>query len=178
MNMQVLATDGTSIRRLLWISRTAEGIETGYCMPGSDVHITYHTDGKKWITRNGAKVQVSQGPPLSQIKGKIQLFTYVFRSDDFEAIKALHPPYREKSWDALFLVDVRMFHIWGALGCEVCILEPHQVHDLIGLPLKPIGHIFTDEEPWIGLMLNPVATGVSPILRDRSPPRDVMAKRG
>ncbi|MGC1135346.1 MAG: hypothetical protein WA941_21135 [Nitrososphaeraceae archaeon] len=65
--LEVIVTDGTEQRRVMWISITLNGIYYSYALKTTDqggFHTSYHKDGSVWRTRNGVKEKIAHAEYL------------------------------------------------------------------------------------------------------------------
>ena len=124
----MIVTDGIVQKRVLWLDVTTNGVYSGMCMEGRDMHTSYHADGNvfsNWINEEPRKIRT--GPPLSNFKEWQNLVGIGFTSD----LAKLHdtPLYKLKKLDAVIYVDNRVYK--KGIGCNIHLIEPNRI-DLIG----------------------------------------------
>jgi hypothetical protein len=148
--IELIATDGTTQRKILWIDAKQNGVYLGFCHQGRDTHTSYHRDGNVFSTINGKPDRMVQRQPLATFKNTQPLASFGFDSDIRTSV-GVH--YDLKQVDALVYLDMRPLQKKrGYVNCVVDLLEPERfdlLNDLAKLPgLKQI-QIFTDYRPWI-----------------------------
>jgi hypothetical protein len=156
--VELIATDGVSQERILWVTRTPKGVSSGYLSEApnlGNMHVTYHTNGKYHLRLNGEKHPKELGlrPPLSNLKGTALLFSTGFST----TIKKLYPlPYKLKRLDAMVSIDVRNYE--RHLGCMVLLVEPNNFDALGKVAKFPPNevlevHSFLQCSPWLSIIL-------------------------
>ncbi|MFZ0965021.1 MAG: hypothetical protein WAN82_00115 [Candidatus Bathyarchaeia archaeon] len=156
MHIELIATDGTTQRRILWVDVTSNSVCSGMCKEKADLHTTYHFDGNVFSNMFGEKPKkMYVMPPFEDLRGRHQLSCMVFTSD----LARLHdtPLYKFKKLDALVSIDVRAYK--RGIGCMLFMVERNR-HDVLGELGKdlPTGlvteiHSFLTCRPWISLVL-------------------------
>lgn len=159
MRIEVLATDGSSLKRVLWIYMNKGGIYAGWCLRGLDIHTSYHPDGTRWISIGGdPPIREDDGPPLGRVEGFLQFTGFVFPAT-LDKIHSAYPPYRRKKStervDSVYYIDPSFFP-HGAVACNIYLVEPHEVQNLPHLPTTGVAHIVTHGKPWVAIVFSHV----------------------
>lgn len=149
MHIELVATDGKTQKRVLWVDYTSNGVYAGYCSHGNQSYSSYHADGNFFIHGLGEKpTKVGTYQPLDTFKGSHQIFSTVFTV-------LTNIPYNLKKLDALVSVDSRNYP--KGIGCSIELLEPNN-SELLGSITKPIPeakevHLFLECKPWLSMVL-------------------------
>jgi hypothetical protein len=98
--MEVVMTDGSNQKRIIWIRTSPYEIYCTFFMGDSDNHVSYHKDGSVWHTFNGPPKKVAQFEPLSSFKGIHNMFGAGFSTD---------PEYMMKKLDYVVYIDARPY---------------------------------------------------------------------
>jgi hypothetical protein len=157
-----LATDGKTQKRILWVDFTSNGVYSGYCSNGKDMHSTYHADGSFFINWLGEKPKkIGTFQPLDEFKGSHQLFSTGFTI-------LTNTPYKLKRLDAIVSVDQRNYP--NGIGCSITLIEQNDFQ-LLGtiakaVPLATEVHSFLQCKPWLSMI---VYTMKSPKSVNREP---------
>lgn len=149
--IELVATDGVSQRKVLWIDAKENGVYLGFCeQGGKDYHTSYHRDGNMFSTINGKLAHEARFQSLDEFKNAQSVSTFGFPPDlrRFRGVS-----YALKKLDAIIYIDVRPFQKErGFINCLVHLLEPQRfdmLKKIAELPgLKQI-QIFTNYQPWI-----------------------------
>jgi len=153
MHLEVLATDGTQIKRVLFIDQTSNGIYAGWIFKDRVTYLTYHNDGNRFIT---TKIN-NESEEIKEYLGKAQTldnFRGLFQIADFSFASSISklpylPEYKLKRLDSILYIDTRSYA--QGIGCSVLLLEPNKF-DLINnivFHKEEEFHIFTKFNPWI-----------------------------
>lgn len=151
--IEVLITDGSEIRRFLWVERLSNGVYFGSCGPDGFIHWTYHEDGRRSIKIREKNQKVGSGQKLSEFKGIFHLgqIAYSWLGRD------IHKPYRFKKLDSVVYIDKRNYE--NGLAMDLFLLEPFKFELLNqfcdGLQKDSQIHIFTSVEPWVAISYRP-----------------------
>jgi hypothetical protein len=156
-HIEVLATDGKTQKRVLWLDIRTNGIYAGFCNNNIDIHISYHADGHLFQTINNKSAKIADFPPLKNLKGVCQLGSFGFASN----LSSSNVPYKMKRLDAVAYIDVRAFiKEKKDVGCNVCILEPKL--DFLAPLIQNLGvtesHIFSKFNPWVLVTVHEITT--------------------
>ena len=154
MHVELVATDGKTQRRMLWVDVIPNGVSTGFCEKGRDRHTTYHADGNVYSSFLGGKPKkLMVLPTFNDLRGWRQLCAFSLSNISC----APSTPYKLNKLDAIVNVDVRNYE---AVGCMLFVVEPNNL-SLIGEMLKgfPQGlvtetHSFLKCKPWISIVLH------------------------
>jgi hypothetical protein len=152
-HIEVVATDGTIQKRVLWLDMRKNGIYAGLCRENIDVHISYHADGNVFQTVMGKSEKITSLMPLKDFRGISAIASFAFSSDISQVSDV---PYDLKQLDGVIYVDSRSFSS-SHIGCNVVLLEPKRfdlINSLFTFPV-PISefHLFTKFKPWILIYL-------------------------
>jgi len=153
VHIEVIATDGSIQRRVLWLDMQKNGIYIGLCRENVDVHISYHADGNLFQTVGGRSEKITSGSPLKWFRGISAIASFAFPSDTSQVSDV---SYDLKQLDGVVYVDSRSFSS-SHIGCIVVLLEPKRF-DLINslftfsVPISEL-HLFTRFKPWFLLYL-------------------------
>jgi hypothetical protein len=148
--IEVLVTDGSEIRRLLWLERRPNGVYWGWCSEGGEIfHASYHEDGNRFWIVQGKHQPQGAGPKLSEFKGCLQLANVAVRNIKNIPMTA---PYRFKRLDSVVYIDMRTFREKG-VNLDLFLLEPFRL-DLLNPLFRSYWtgsqlHVFTSVEPWV-----------------------------
>ena len=148
--IELIATDGTSQRRLLWIDAKKNGVYCGFCDKGRDIHNAYHSDGNMFQTADGQTQKIARYHSLSGFKGIWSMGTFAFVAD---LSRMAGISYKMRRLDAAIYLDTRSFVRKSSfVNCIINLLEPKRFDMLNGLTklpgLRQI-QIFTNYNPWI-----------------------------
>jgi hypothetical protein len=148
--VELVATDGVTQRKVLWIDAKENGVYLGFCEQGQDSHTSYHRDGNVFSTINGKLVGRARFQRLDDFKNAQSVSSFGF-PPDLRGFRGVD--YVLKEVDAVVYLDVRPFQKErGFINCLVYLLEPQRfdlLKNLAKLPgLKQI-QIFTNYQPWI-----------------------------
>lgn len=159
MNMtelEVIVTDGTTQRRVIWVSITPLGIYYSYALKTTDqggYHTSYHKDGSVWVTRNGVTKKIAQHQPFKSFKGKYYLWNMGLSTVIGQAEAA--PLYKMKKLDSAIHIDVRPYkknHV--GIGIRMILLEPKKYSMLKGIePAAKEIHVYPGFEPWFAIIV-------------------------
>jgi hypothetical protein len=148
--IEVLMTDGSEIRRLLWVKRQPNGVYFGSCGSDGFIHWSYHEDGNRFMTIRGKIQEVGSRQKLSEFKGIFHLgqIAYSWFGRDPSA-----PLFQFKKLDSVVYIDKRNYE--NGLTMDLFLLEPFKIGLLNqfcgGLRKDSQIHIFTSVEPWIAI---------------------------
>lgn len=162
MMIEVLAPDGESVRRVLWISMYEDGISIGYVREGerSDQHWTYHSDGGVVFTGGGTKWRQGEKPRLDKVKGIDQLITIPIPVPLKDS--SAYPIYSRKSstenLEAVIYVDDALFP-HGGVACTLYVVEPHRAEHLPRSMTRGITYVCTHWTPWVVLVFSHLGLG-------------------
>ena len=157
MHIELVATDGTSQRRILWADVTSNSVCSGMCLENADIHTTYHFDGNVFSNIIGKKPEkIYALPSLENFRGYHQLSGVGFTNN----LSRLHdtPLYKFKKLDAMVSIDVRAYK--KGVGCILFMVERNR-YDVLGELVKVFPpplvsteiHSFLTCNPWISLLL-------------------------
>ena len=150
--IELIATDGTVQRKILWIDAKPNGIYYSFCERERDKHMSYHSDGKMFETVDGIVKQIGERSPLIGFKGRMDMITFGF-VNNLTQVRGVGLDYNLGRVDAAIYLDMRTYVNEGtSMNCTIELLEP-DCWDL----LKGIGqyrglrqvHVFTSYNPWI-----------------------------
>jgi len=154
MHVELIATDGTVQKRIVWVHFASNGVYCGSCIQGRDVHVSYHADGNIFNNFEGKTRKAYTGKPLSQFKGSVQLLASGGNPD---LSGMLHPPYALKKLDAIVSIDVRNYK--KMFGCLVFLVETNNfdavmqisksLQDSENPPKLMETHSFLQCNPWL-----------------------------
>jgi hypothetical protein len=156
LHIELVATDGKIQKRVLWVSSTNNGVYSGYCLEGQDIHVTYHADGNIFNNLTGKTKKAFTAEPLRNFTGQQQLTCFGFSN----IISSLRSPfYKLKKLDAIVSVDVRNYQ--KGVGCMVFLVETKSaaLAELINSLYKANHpqiteiHSFLECNPWIAIVL-------------------------
>jgi hypothetical protein len=86
MRIELIATDGSIQKRLLWIEASSNGVYVSTVnKDGSKGHYSYHADGNTFFTTTGKAQKLVQFQPFSSFKGMQQLQSYVLGLGSFSS---------------------------------------------------------------------------------------------
>lgn len=156
LHVELIATDGSTQKRMLWAHSTPNGVYCGYCVDGLDTHVTYHADGNVFNNFGGKTTKAYTGKSFTEFTGHTQLTCFGFTND----MARLHNPlYKLKKLDAIVSVDLRKYK--KGVGCMLFIVEPN--FTALASLVKQFGtgnqpHItefysFMECTPWIVIVL-------------------------
>jgi hypothetical protein len=149
-HIEVLATDGIIQKRVLWIDIRSNGVYSGFCFNGSDMHTSYHADGNIFNTYNGKTIKIATFPPLKDLKDMEQIGCFGF-SSEIREIPCLQ--YKMKKLDAATFIDVRAYKKRKKdVGCTCCVVKPQSTNFISAFTKDNITteiHVFTNVKPWI-----------------------------
>lgn len=163
-NIEVIATDGSIQKRIIWIGITPDGISCDIPYKGLQRHVTLHKDGSFWSTYEGKKEKHYQIQPLDQLKIRFRLATFNFVPDISQLTTE---DYKMKKLDSIIFVDTRAYqsnHKANNIGnnisdnkppyitCNIDLIEPRN-YELLG-GIERFGgeiHVYTQFKlgPWI-----------------------------
>jgi hypothetical protein len=153
--IEVLVTDGSEIRRLLWVERRPNGIYSGSCGPDGFIHSTYHEDGNRFMKIRGKLQQIGSGQKLSEFKGIFHLGQIAYSW--MGKIIITLPSYNFRKIDSVIYIDMRNYE--NGLDMDYFLLEPSKLELLNqfcdGLRKDSQIHIFTSVEPWVVISYRP-----------------------
>jgi len=146
--IEVLVTDGTEIRRAIWIERKPNGLYWGWCSTGEIFHASYHEDGRLFWKVGGKTQPISTGSRLSEFTGIRPLVNIGVAS----MLKMPTLPYKLRKLDSVVYIDLRTFGEDG-INLDLMLLEPGKL-ELLDPLLKGWWagshlHVFTSIEPWV-----------------------------
>jgi hypothetical protein len=144
-----VATDGKTQKRILWVDFTRNGVYSGYCLNGKDMHNTYHADGNffiNWLDEKPKKIGTYQ--QLAEFKGCHQLLSTFFST-------LTNIPYELRQLDAMVNVDARNYP--NGIGCSITLIEPNN-YQLLGTIVKAVPfateiHSFLQCKPWLSMII-------------------------
>ncbi len=149
--IEVLATNGSDTKRILWIARTPNGLYAGWSLKGVGFHFSYHKDGRTHWEMGGRKVPYKNRTPLNAVKGLNFLLVFGIPRQLMEGTSS----YRRKKKDVILHIDTRSFKK-PTIVCHVLLLEPGRLDRLSALSDGnqlafdySIIHVLTQVEPWI-----------------------------
>lgn len=146
-DIEVIATNGTVQKRIIWISISPKGVYYDFVRVGEDSHTSFHRDGSLWVTRNGATDKIAQFEPLDKFKGSHQLSGFSF-AQDITKLRAVE--YEMKKLSAIVLIDTRTYSSKTHIGCNVTLVEPKRYDLLAGIESFAYEiHLYTRFTPWL-----------------------------
>lgn len=164
VSIELLATDGKTMKRILWVSHLPKGVSAGFHIQGLDAHKTHHVDGSIWETiGDRSPCRVGHGPRLDSFQGIAQIGDFTFSTETSE-IEEFHRPYEMEAIGSVLFVDLRSYRE-GAVGCSVFLLEPFALEWLRSSLVPPTGsnlrapsevHLLTTLKPWLVLTFRSV----------------------
>lgn len=168
LNIGILSTDGSSFRKLAWITTRSGGIYCGIAPAfGVGTKLSYHTNGDLYTMmtaprRTTPKPHVNKlsYPPIPKIKGFVPFYAAGLGWHDY------YPEFPFKRIDEAVYVDARLK---GGLSFNLGLLEPFTYDALAAItsiPAPMLGsngfrlesgnafrdthiHIITKTKPWI-----------------------------
>lgn len=153
VHIEVVATDGTMQKRVLWLDMQENGIYAGLCRENIDVHISYHADGNVFQTVMGKSEKITSGLPLKDFRHISAIASFAFPSDISQVSDV---SYDLKQLNGVVYVDSRSFSS-NHIGCNVILLEPKRFDLINSLFTFPVLiselHLFTKFKPWVLIYL-------------------------
>lgn len=156
--IEILTTDGTSVRKIFWIEITKRAISGGLHFP-IDTHWTYHdggffhsgTLGTRGSHNGWGKV------PINRIRGVQQLCTFVISNTP--KTLTMFPPLDAKKIDKAVYIDLRSFPQAATINVAATAIEPWQLGAFqeslesakIGKDFIHSLYIITSTLPWVGI---------------------------
>jgi hypothetical protein len=154
LHVELIGTNGTIQKRILWFSVTSNGVYSGYCWKNRDFHTTYHFDGNVFINWSNQKPKKTVTlPSLTELDSCHQLYSTGFSPN----LERMHecPPYNLKKLDAILNIDTRAY-VRG-IGVSFFIFpqnRPDLIPNMVRFPeTKTEAHFFLNCNPWIGIVL-------------------------
>lgn len=145
--VEVLATDGEEIRRLMWIEQAKDGsFYWGLVIPRSDVHSSYHPSGEFHFSLYH---KPSQRQKLANFKGITNLAGLAVIKN---LKKITHKPFEPRKLDGVVYIDFRAME-QDTINIDLLLIE--QGHpELLQRFLKRAAPdlqvtIFTVMKPWL-----------------------------
>jgi hypothetical protein len=145
--VEVVATDGEEIRRLLWIEQSKDGsFYWGLVIPENNLHSSYHASG---TFRFSNYHELSQRQKLPNFKGISNLSTVAVAKD---VKKITYKPFKPKKLDGVVYIDFRAMKR-NTVNIHLFLIEQDHLELLTGLlsmasPDLQIT-IFTFMKPWL-----------------------------
>jgi len=145
--VEIVATDGEEIRRLLWIEQSKDGsFYWGLVIPKSDVHSSYHTSGKFHFS---IYHKSSQRQKLSNFKGIANLAGLAVIKN---LKKITYKPFKPKKLDGVVYVDFRAMK-QHTINIDLFLIEQGHPELLQGFLKRAAPDlqitIFTAMKPWL-----------------------------
>lgn len=154
--LEVIVTDGTLQRRVIWISITPNGIYYSYALKTTEQgghHRSYHKDGSVWVTQKGVPKRLAQHQPFKSFRGKLYLWNMVLSNVIGEVEAA--PPYKMRKLDSAIHIDVRPYKKKNlGIGIRMILLEPKKYSLLEGMEstAREI-HVYPVFQPWFAIIV-------------------------
>mgnify|MGYP001032599012 CR=1 FL=1 len=146
--IEVVATDGTKTRRLIWVEQCEDGsFYWGICVPKADFHSSYHASGKMRFSKYHRATIWEQ---ISNFQGIKQL-CFVGMIKDIQKIH--NSPYEHKKVDGVAYVDVRTLQ-GNQISISLHLVEKGRMELLQSLTRifqNPTISLFTFTNPWVAI---------------------------
>jgi hypothetical protein len=145
---KIIATDGASIRELLFIALNSKG--DIYYGPATEENsrTSHHPSGVTIYHHKGKVLTSSSGRPMSEWKGIIQIFASAYSK--FSTIPKGYKLYKNTKADGIFLIDVRNYP--KGIHLSAYLVKKNYRDDLMKLPPKEeiIQYsIYSNVNPWL-----------------------------
>ncbi|MHA1832447.1 MAG: hypothetical protein ACTSV7_00530 [Candidatus Baldrarchaeia archaeon] len=145
--VEVVATDGEEIRRLLWIEQLKDGsFYWGLVVPKSDVHSSYHASGTFRFSKYHEPLERQK---LSNFKGISNLSTVAVAKD---VKKIAYKPFKPKKLDGVVYIDFRAMKK-NTVNIHLFLIEqghPELLQGLLSMASPDLQiTIFTLMKPWL-----------------------------
>lgn len=145
--VEVVATDGEEIRRLLWIEQAKDGsFYWGLVIPESDVHSSYHASGKFHFSRYHEPMMRQE---LATFEGVSNLSAIAVVKD---LKKITYKTFKPRKLDGVVYIDFRAMEK-DTVNIHLFLIEQNR-SELINKLLTKAGSdlqitIFTAMKPWL-----------------------------
>jgi hypothetical protein len=145
--IEIIATDGKEMRRLLWIEQSKDkSFYWGLVIPESDLHSSYHASGR---FRFSNYHELLERQKLSDFKGISNLVTVAFAKD---VKKITYKPFELKKLDGVVYVDFRAMKK-DTVNIHLSLIEqshPELLQGLLSMASSDLQiSIFTFTKPWL-----------------------------
>lgn len=145
--VEVVATDGEEIRRLLWIEQSKEGsFYWGLVIPKSDLHSSYHSSGALHFSKYHEPLERQK---LSNFKGINNLSTLAVAK---KVKKITYKPFKPKKLDGVVYIDFRAMKK-NTVNIHLFLMEqghPEFLQGLLSMASSDLQiTIFTVMSPWL-----------------------------
>jgi hypothetical protein len=145
--IEVVATDGEEIRRLLWIEQSSDGsFYWGLVIPKMDLHSSYHASGKFRFSNYHEPLKEQK---LSDFKGIRNLSTIAVGKD---VKRITYKPFKQKKLDGVIYIDFRSMKK-DTVNIHLFLVEQGRLELLQDLLKRAAPDlqitIFTFVEPWL-----------------------------
>ena len=156
LHIELIATDGSVQKRILWAHSAPNGVYCGSCSDGQDTHVTYHADGNVFNNFSGKTTKAFTSKTFKEFTGHQQLLCSGFTND----MSHLHNPlYKLKKLDAIVSVDLRNYK--KGVGWLLFLVEANftALADLVkhfqtgNQPQITEIHSFMECNPWLAIVL-------------------------
>ncbi len=125
----IVITYGSASYKFLWIRQTDKGIYYGlHDRTCHNLHMSYHTGGKRHTVIKGREEQKFQSIPLSAVTGIFPITTIC--PGAFETTRALSIPYDNEPLKNIVWIDMRLFPCNSAVNISVYLVKPEKISDL------------------------------------------------
>jgi len=156
--IEVVATDGTETRRLIWIEQGKDGsFYWGTCIPKLYFHSSYHASGKMHFSQYHKPTVWER---ISKFTGSRQLAN-IGMTKDFDRIKSSRYELKKKL-DGIVYVDFRTLR-GDTINISLHLTEKGHIEflqpfleflqSLPKVPQNPMVSLFTFTNPWVAIVV-------------------------
>jgi hypothetical protein len=148
-DIRVVATDGTSHKKLLWVKNTTKHISYGFDYPMNAGHFTYHLDGKQHFRsddENRTTFKMADKIPLKTFTGRVQVGGMGITRDSIN----LHSDFTYQKCESVVYIDTRTIDPGkNIVNIDLQFVEKDRLDLIYFFPDAKIIHIFRSGNPMI-----------------------------
>lgn len=155
IRIEVLAVSSEGTFRVGSVSRTGRGIYFSPMLPGLDLHMSRHTDGRMhWKDNKFSYLfQEQRRVPIDQVKEFEHILTWGFNVNN---VVTRYRPYRGQRVDGLFVVDLRHFEKMQP-NFDIHLVNPSFAEKVIRM-VSQFEHcqlfLYVKSLPWLALSVS------------------------